>query len=267
MSVPHVGHRPAQAAAVGALAHVDGWAINIPTQDIAIQEIIAAARSGEGFNCVTLNLDHLVKLRQSAGFRRAYASAKFVTADGAPVAMIARRQAPQIERTTGADLFMPLCRAAAAHDVPVYLFGTSSEVLDEACRSLRRETGGRLKIAGYEAPPMGFDPAGRDAEAAIRRSGARLCFVMLGAPKQELFAARAVASGARVGFVCVGAAGDFIVGRESRAPQLVQSAGLEWLWRLVHSPRRLAMRYMRCALLLARIELAYRTETAKLLRH
>jgi UDP-N-acetyl-D-mannosaminuronic acid transferase (WecB/TagA/CpsF family) len=50
-----------------------------------------------------------------------------------------------------------------------------------------------------------------------------------------------------VGFVCVGAALDFIAGSARRAPIWVQRARLEWLWRLIREPRRLAPRYLVCA--------------------
>lgn len=244
---------------VAASAVVDGWRVNLATLPAAVSAIIGAAKRSEGFSCLTLNLDHLVKLRSDAAFRKAYGQARFVTADGAPVAAIARRQWPQVERTTGADLLVPLCEAAAREGLPVFLFGTSTEVLERSAQELRNKTGELIEFAGIEAPAMGFDPEGPAADATIERiraSGARLCFVMLGAPKQEFFAARAVAAGVNCGFICVGAAADFVSGQQTRAPALVQKAGLEWLWRLSQEPSRLWRRYLSCALLLARIEIS-----------
>ncbi|MCB1522172.1 MAG: WecB/TagA/CpsF family glycosyltransferase [Hyphomicrobiaceae bacterium] len=238
------------------LASVDGWGINVATMSDAIKAITDAAGRGEGCAVFTLNLDHLVKLRRDAKFRSAYRSARFVTADGAPVARIARAQSPGIERTTGADLVLPLALAAAEQGLPVYLFGSEPGVLGRAGRRLVENTEGRLSIAGSEAPAMGFDPESAAADAAIDRiaaSGARICFLALGAPKQELLAARAVARGAPVVFVCIGAALDFLAGSQTRAPRFLQNNGLEWIWRLATNPRRLATRYAQCALLLARL--------------
>lgn len=240
------------------LAHVDGWPITLPDLDQAVSRIIAAAERGEGFSAVTLNLDHLVKLRRSDAFRRAYATARFVTADGAPVARLARTGCPAIERTTGADLVIPLAEAAARRGLPIYFFGSSAEVLGKAGHDLARRTDGALAIAGTEAPPLGFDPESPQADAALDRiaaSGARLCFLALGAPKQEIFAARAMSRGIKVGFVSVGAALDFIAGAQIRAPERLRDSGLEWLWRLSTNPRRLAMRYTQCAILLADLAL------------
>lgn len=240
------------------LAAVDGWPVNIANQAEAVAKIAASAARGESFAAFTLNLDHLVKLRSSAKFRKAYMQARYVTADGAPVAHLAQRQHAAIERTTGADLLVPLALAAAALQIPVYFFGTSPQVIADAATDLNERCANQLNIVGSAAPAMGFDPEGAEADAAIdtiAASGARLCFVALGAPKQEIFAARAVARGVKAGFVCIGAALDFIVGEQSRAPLVMQKHGLEWLWRLASSPRRLAWRYLSCAVVLADIVL------------
>lgn len=248
--------RDTVASAPQPLAIVDGWPVNLASLHEAVSSILQAAARKESFAVFTLNLDHLDKLRRLPRFRHAYAKARFITADGAPVAMLAARQGVHVERTTGADLVVPIAVAAADRDVPVYLFGTTPGVLESAGRTLMQRTGSRLLIAGSEAPPQGFDPEGPEADAALDRiaaSGANLCLVALGAPKQELFAARAVDRNVNVGFVCIGAGLDFIAGAQSRAPDIMQRNGLEWFWRLATNPRRLAARYARCALVLAEI--------------
>ena len=238
------------------LAVVDGWPINIATLDEAVETITSEASRGHGLSVFTLNLDHLVKLRHEESFRAAYEKADFVTADGAPVAALARRQSGHIERTTGADLVEPLAHEAARTQLPVFLFGTTPEALKAAEEHLQEATQNRLHIAGTFSPPLGFDPQGPEADQAIERikaSGAKLCFVALGAPKQELFAARARELGVKCGFICIGAALDFLAGTQRRAPKLAQKLNIEWLWRLALSPRRLAHRYALCALVLADI--------------
>ncbi len=240
------------------LAKVDGWPINIAHQQQAICEIIAMAKRGESFAVFPLNMDVLVKLRHLSNFRRAFSRARLVTADGAPVVSLASKQDLRIRKTTGADLVVPLADAAAKGDISVYFFGTSSSTLGRVAAKLAQQTNFSLSVAGTEAPEQGFDPEGAAADAAIDRiaaSGAQLCFLALGAPKQEIFAARAIDRGVRVGFVCVGAALDFLVGTQIRAPKMFQTCGLEWFWRLATDPRRLALRYARCAILLVELAL------------
>ena len=251
-------NEPISAHSPATLATIDGWPINVATEQDAVQAIIDAARSKQGFAAFTLNLDHLVKLRRDPLFRKSYQRARFITADGAPVARIAALTHRRVKRTTGADLVLPLVEAAAQNKLPIFLFGTTPGVLAKAGCGLAERSGFSLDTSGTLAPGPNFDPTGPEADAAIAEiiaSGARLCFVALGAPKQEVFAAYAVEKGANVGFICVGAALDFLAGAQVRAPRFMRNNGLEWLWRLATNPRRLAGRYARCAVVLADIVL------------
>jgi len=221
--------------------------VNVHDQDELVGRIVADCLAGRGGTVFTLNLDHLVKLRDHMRFRAAYQRATYVSADGAPVVTMAKQLGEPVERVTGADLVAPLARAAAEAGIPVFLFGTGDLVRDRAAERLRGESPG-LVIAGSESPPLGFDPESRAAREAAQRiaaSGAGICFVALGAPKQELFANLAVSRAPHVMFVCIGAALDFIAGASRRAPTLWQRAGLEWAWRVLQEPRRLAARYAR----------------------
>jgi exopolysaccharide biosynthesis WecB/TagA/CpsF family protein len=237
-----------------ALAYLDGWGINTPNMDAAIVAIIRKARAATAFTVFTLNLDHLVKLRRDKRFRHAYQNANIITADGAPVAWLARLQNKIIAQVTGSDMLVPLLEAAADADLPVFFFGSSGDVLTKAARKLTDCTDGRLDIVGTLSPSQTFNPEGPEADMAIEsivRSGARICIVALGAPKQEIFAERARAKGIACGMVCAGASLDFIAGAQIRAPRIFRTCGLEWLWRLVTDPRRLAKRYAECAIVLA----------------
>lgn len=238
-----------------ALAYVDGQIISARDRTDLLRHVESSIDAGSGFTLYTLNMDHLVKRRQSAAFRALYARATFVTADGWPVVTLARRQDRAMERTAGADLVIPLCRLAARRALPVHFYGSRAEILEAAASKLAELCPG-LEIAGREAPPFGFDPlseAGRDATFRIAASGARLCFVALGAPKQEIFSDFARDIAPKVGFVCIGAGLDFIAGAQTRAPSALQRLRLEWAWRLASQPRRLGMRYIRCGLLFARL--------------
>ncbi|MGL4324001.1 MAG: WecB/TagA/CpsF family glycosyltransferase [Beijerinckiaceae bacterium] len=237
------------------LATVDGQPINIDTLDGAIASAIASARNQHGFSLFTLNLDHLVRLRHDTAFRAVYSRATYVTADGMPVAKLAQRQCASMKRTTGADLVVPLCREAARHGLPVFFFGASDRTLQAASQRLQKQFPG-LIISGMRAPPQGFDPDSAEAEAYARliaESGTRLCFIALGAPKQEIFAEKILSHDDTIGAIAIGAALDFLAGEKKRAPAFFQAYGLEWFWRLSTEPSRLFNRYMACATLLASI--------------
>ncbi len=227
--------------------------INLATMDETVRRLADDAEARRGFTIFTLNLDHLVKLRVDRLFRAAYLRARYVTADGWPVVWLARRKGAMLERTTGADLVEPLCAQAAKKGVSVYFFGSTDQSLDAASAWLLARYPD-LKIAGTSSPDFGFDPCSKQADAAIDEiaaSGAGLCFVALGAPKQELFADRACERAGEIGYLCIGAALDFLAGHQQRAPRWMQKTGTEWLYRLLTNPRRLAGRYLRSGLIFA----------------
>jgi exopolysaccharide biosynthesis WecB/TagA/CpsF family protein len=210
--------------------------------------ICEAAGSAAAQTVFTLNLDHVVKMRSDPAFRAAYSRAGLITADGFPVVLAGSLQGIRFDRVAGSDLVGPICAEAARTAKSIYLFGSSRDVLFQASQTLYRCNPG-LRIAGVLAPPQGFSPTSDEARRCVEiigESGADLCFVALGAPKQELFADFAKQMLPNRSFVCVGAGLDFISGAQVRAPYWMQRTGLEWLWRVLRAPSRLLHRYLLC---------------------
>jgi N-acetylglucosaminyldiphosphoundecaprenol N-acetyl-beta-D-mannosaminyltransferase len=233
----------------GLLGGID---INVASPGQAIQLVLQRLRAGQEFVFFTLNMDHVAKLRDNARFLQCYQKADLVSADGWPIVWLHGRDGPKLERTTGADLVQPLCRAAAEEEFPVYFIGPLPAVQARAIASLREQFP-TLIVAGAEAPMIatGDGQVLTDIAERIRESGARLCVLSLGAPKQEIIATELRSRCPGVGFLCVGAALDFIAGESRRAPGWVQSAGMEWLWRLGSDPKRLFFRYVASACMMA----------------
>lgn len=223
--------------------------VNFDRIDTAVAAVIDQARAGRGFCFFTLNLDHLVNLKTDERFQQAYHAADFVSADGWPVVWLLRRQGYLVERASGADLVEPLCARAAQSGIGVYLVGPHRESQARAVLTLRARYPA-LAVLGMETPNLphiSSDEAIGDLAERIRASGARLCFLSLGSPKQEILAASLRQLCPEVGFVGVGAAIDFISRHAIRAPGFMQRHGLEWLWRAVGDPKRLGLRYLRCS--------------------
>lgn len=226
--------------------------VNMPTRASVLEEVAARLARGEGFALATLNLDHLVKLGDDPAFAEAYAAQDLVTADGRPVTWLARLAGQRLELVTGSDLLRPLLGVAAQAGVPVGFFGATAETLALAAERLESEIPG-LHVVCRIAPPMGFDPeseAARDALMQMQAAGVRLCLLALGAPKQERLAALGRKLAPKIGFASIGAGLDFIAGHQRRAPAWVRAVAMEWLWRMLSDPRRLALRYLRAALIL-----------------
>ena len=228
--------------------------IRIAPRDRAALEAEVARRlnAREGFALATVNLDHMVKLRHDAGFRAAYARHDLIVADGTPIVWLSRLARRPVGLVPGSDMVVPLACAAQAAGAPVALVGGTEAGLQGAAERLIAEVTG-LRIVARIAPPMGFDPSGIEGAEmieALGASGAGLCLLALGAPKQEMFAARARATLPHLGLAGIGAGLDFLSGGQRRAPLWMRRLALEWLWRMLSHPRRLIPRYTRCALIL-----------------
>lgn len=219
--------------------------------------ISADLEAQRGFSVATLNMDHLVKLRQDRAFRDAYLQHSYVVADGRPIGWLARLAGRKIEMAPGSELIEPLCAMAAQMGVSVAFVGSTAETLETAAIKQEAAHPG-LKVVTRIAPPFGFDPEGHDVtEIAdqLAQDNAGLCFLALGAPKQELLAVRLQSLAPRCGFVSVGAGIDFIAGRQTRAPLWVRKIAMEWLWRLLSNPARLTRRYAACFAILPSVTL------------
>ena len=136
-------------------------------------------------------------------------------------------------------------RAVVDTDLRHYLYGATTETLDLLEQQLRR-LNPDVQIRGSLAPSFGsLSDDELDAHAAgILRSGAKVVWVGLGMPKQELWMHRMRLRLPGIAIIGVGAAFDILAGRVRQAPPLVQRLGLEWLFRLIQEPRRLWRRYI-----------------------
>lgn len=209
-------------------------------------ELIAGwAARREARTVCACNVHSVVTAKRDPAFAAALQSADLCTADGAPIAWWLRRAGfPRQPRVAGPDLMWRLCERCERDSLPIYLYGCGDETL-ERLRSRLARVFPRLRVAGSFSPPFRALEPHEDARVIeqIARSGARIVFVALGCPKQELWLA---AHRARIPAVLagVGAAFDFHAGVVRRAPPWMRGAGLEWLHRLAHEPRRLARRYL-----------------------
>lgn len=202
---------------------------------------------GQGFALATLNVDHLQRLAEDRDFARAYAAHDLICADGNPVVWLTRLAGDPASLVPGSDLVIPLMQLAVEQSFPVAFIGSNDDSLAKAAEHLARIAPG-LNVVMRHAPSFPFDPDGDEAAVIIeklRQSGARLCLLALGAPRQERFAIRARDAVPGLGLASIGAGLDFLSGHQKRAPKIFRRAKMEWLWRMLSNPKRLATRYAR----------------------
>ncbi|MEV8635996.1 WecB/TagA/CpsF family glycosyltransferase [Streptosporangium sp. NPDC051023] len=226
---------------------VAGLAIDPMTEGEVVDHVVAALKRGEGGHLVTPNVDIGWAAARDPEARELIESADLVVADGMPLVWAAKLLGTPVPgRVTGADLIWSLSEAAAFYRHPVYLLGGPQGVARQAANRLM-ERHPRLLVAGAETPPHGFEttqegyPEIRDALLA---AAPKLVFVGLGFPKQDRLIARLREDLPGTWFVGCGAAIAFAAGTVRRAPRWMRQAGLEWLFRLLNEPGRLARRYL-----------------------
>ncbi|SEO06989.1 WecB/TagA/CpsF family glycosyltransferase [Actinacidiphila rubida] len=220
-----------------------GVGIDPLTMDQTVERCLDAVRARRPLEVGVVNAAKLVTMRRDPRLRDAVAGCDLVVADGQAVVWAARLlRAPLPERVAGIDLFMRLLAAAEQEGFAVYFLGATEEVLEK----MNREVASRfpaLKVAGSRNGYFGDDEQPRIADA-VHASGAQLLFLGMTSPKKEIFTA---AYGKRTGVHVVHGVGgsfDILAGVTRRAPLAWQRLGLEWLYRLLQEPRRLARRYV-----------------------
>jgi len=193
---------------------------------------------------VTPNVDHLIRFHDEPAFRALYADASYVLLDSRFLSHVFRVwKGLRIRVCTGSDLTEQLFARVIAPDDKIVLIGCASE----QASAMSQRYG--LKDLRHYNPPMGFIHQPELVEAClqfIEAQGAfRFCFLAVGAPQQEVLAHELKTRGIARGLaLCIGASVNFLTGVERRAPRWIQLAGMEWSYRLLQDPGRLAKRYL-----------------------
>lgn len=211
---------------------------------------------------VTPNVDHIVKLQSNSLLQAAYHDAALVVADGWPLVAASRwLNQPLPERVPGSDLVPNLLAAGQAlPDFRVFLLGAAPGVAERAAERIRSRWPA-VDVCGVASPRPGFESNQDECRAVVEvvnSAAPHLLVVGLGAPKQELWLHQySPQLNARVA-IAAGATIDFLAGAQTRAPLWVQKVWLEWLFRLLSDPRRLARRYAHDAYVFPRLVAAER---------
>lgn len=223
-----------------------GVRIDAVDYDGAVNRIINAARERRPLAVSALAVHGVMTGVLDAEHRYRLNKLDLVCPDGQPVrwGLNLLHRAGLNERVYGPRLMLEVCGAAAEGDLPIFLFGGDETLLATLSQNLLARHPS-LKIAGTRCSRFRQLNASEWDElmSEVRSSGARILFVGLGCPRQEVFAFEA-REAVSMPTLAVGAAFNFHSGLLPQAPPLMQRWGLEWLFRLVQEPRRLWRRYL-----------------------
>ena len=213
------------------------------TEDEAVDAIDELISKGVSHYGVVVNASKIVAADRDEKLKQVLLEADLVTADGMSVVWASRLLGrPLKQRVTGIDLFERLVEHAAQRGWSVYFLGARDESVRGTVERFKSRHA-ELKVAGYHNGY--FSTSESDAIAdTIKQSAADLLFVAMGSPAQENWIASQLArTGVRFA-LGVGGSFDHVSGLAIRAPEWMQRAGLEWLYRLMREPRRMWRRYL-----------------------
>jgi N-acetylglucosaminyldiphosphoundecaprenol N-acetyl-beta-D-mannosaminyltransferase len=208
------------------------------------QMVLAGRASGRVHQVATVNADFVVQALFDPELRYLLQHADLLTADGMPLVWGMRLLGISLPgRVTGADLVPALAQRAAQRGLSIYFLGGEPGVAARAADLLKSKYP-ELQVAGVHSPShssvLDMDTSFLEE---IRSAGPDILLVAFGNPKQEKWIGM---YGRRLGvpvMIGVGGSLDFIAGQTRRAPEWMQRSGLEWVFRLLHEPRRLFRRY------------------------
>jgi N-acetylglucosaminyldiphosphoundecaprenol N-acetyl-beta-D-mannosaminyltransferase len=180
-----------------------------------------------------------------ADIRQLFVDADLIHADGTPIVLASRLlcRNPLPERVATTDLFHDVAKLAQARGTSFYMLGGTSSIVEQAVRRVRALYPA-LEIVGHRD---GYFSREQEPEIIdkINRAQPDVLWLGMGAPAEQRFAMRNRDRLRRVGIIKTsGGLFDFLSGRTRRAPRWMQAAGLEWAFRTLLEPRRLASRYI-----------------------
>jgi exopolysaccharide biosynthesis WecB/TagA/CpsF family protein len=223
-----------------------GIRIDVVDYQAAVERVIKAAREEAPLAVSALAVHGVMTGVADPVHRYRLNQFDMLVPDGQPVrwALNLMHRARLKDRVYGPNLMLKVCERAVEEKLPIFLFGGSADLLATLTANLHFLFPS-LRIAGTRPSLFRCLSGGEQTEMAtqIRRSGARITFIGLGCPRQEV-SAYELREALSMPVLAVGAAFNFHAGKLVQAPEALQKWGLEWLFRLLAEPRRLWKRYL-----------------------
>lgn len=223
--------------------------LNLDVHNWTFNEFVEQLEEGV---VVTPNIDHFVKLQKNKAFYDCYTQAEHIVCDSRVIQLLTKilfPSSPVREQIAGSELFPAYClhHKENTENVKVFLLGGSEESVQIAKNNLNEKAGSDIIVGAY-SPPFGFEKSDDELNRIlemVNSSGATALAVGVGAPKQEfwIFEHKEKMPSVKL-FFAIGATIDFQAGAVKRAPRWMVNSGLEWLYRLLQEPGRLAKRYL-----------------------
>ncbi len=223
--------------------------LGVKVRNLSMTELLKKLNQSGGV-VVTPNVDHLIKIQKDFELREIYKSADYCVCDSKIIQYASYFLGQPIqEKISGSDLFPAFYEYNKNNPkIKIFLLGGAAEgIARQAQININNKVGWQMVVDVY-SPPFGFEKDGLECQKIIGKiqdSGATVLAVGLGAPKQEKWITnhKSFLSNIEI-FFAIGATIDFEAGHKMRSPKWISEMGMEWLYRLLLEPKRLAKRYL-----------------------
>lgn len=145
---------------------------------------------------------------------------------------------PVKEKIAGIEVMKAILHKSAEEGKGVYLLGAKAEVLKDCINNLEKEIT-NLNIVGSHDGYFDIENCD-DIVNEIKEKKPWAIFVAMGCPRQERFIEKIIENTDTTIYMGVGGSFDVFAGNVKRAPRWMISLGLEWLYRVVKEPWRIA---------------------------
>jgi len=212
-------------------------------QSLDVDELFSS-ESDELKHVVTVNSEIFVYAHENPAFE-AILKRTVNTIDGRIVHFLCSLLYPgrNLKKRSGADFIYDLATYAAGREERVFLLGADAgsnhgtvKVLKTRCPDLIVDGYSPSFCSNIQEPRWNEDILSRIE--GFRPTHLVVCF---GPVKQEMWISQNANRLHRLGVRCaygLGGTLDFVSGRKKRAPKWIQTAGAEWLFRLISEPRQ-----------------------------
>jgi N-acetylglucosaminyldiphosphoundecaprenol N-acetyl-beta-D-mannosaminyltransferase len=215
------------------------------TANFMIDVVFPTRRAARPLYLTSANGEVLARCSTEPMTGRLFRAADLINADGQPLVTVSRLRSltPLPERVATTDLFHVVARKAAAAGLSFYMLGADDEENAAAVANVRKMYPD-LKIVGRCHGYLRGD-ALRAKVDEINLLAPDYLWVALGVPYEQSFVEEFTPRLSNVGVIkTAGGLYNFLSGSRVRAPGWMQTAGLEWVWRIWLEPRRLFWRYL-----------------------
>ena len=224
------------------MCEICGLSVSRGSLNDHVQDVVQRAEQGHGAWLLTLNTEMLARGVREPDYWSLVKKADIITADGMPLVWASRFKRPDaaiVGRTTGVDLVAALLSLARVPRFAVIGGVSPLQTIEqygaravEACKYL---FDGRVDLSQGQLDAFCEE---------LTRHRVQVVFIALGVPKQDQLALQLRQRMPHLVLTGIGGTFEILGPQGSRAPQWMQRAGLEWLYRLLNEPGRLWRRYL-----------------------